>query len=385
MKILHLCLAAFYIDNYSYQENMLPKYHRLMGHDVSVIASLVSFDNNGKECLLESAGEYTSNDGYSVKRLDYKRPGKLVTRTLRIYEDLYSSIDQEKPDIIFIHGCQFWDIRQVVRYVKRHKGKRIFTDNHADFINSATNWFSRNILHRLIWRYCARIIEPFTEKFYGVTPLRCDFLRKVYKIPEQKIELLVLGGDDEKIDHSKSNIIRSRIRMTYNLKEDDFVIISGGKIDINKNIHILMEAVSDIREERLKLLLFGNINNEMKQVIENMVKSDRIINAGWLESSEIYDYFLASDLAAFPGTHSVLWEQSVSAGLPGIFKYWEGMDHIDLGGNCRFLYSDEASEIKQVILGILYAEGQYAAMRKRALEAGISTFSYREIARRAIQ
>lgn len=385
MKILHLCLAAFYIDNYSYQENMLPKYHRLMGHDVSVIASLVSFDNNGKECLLESAGEYFSNDGYRVKRLDYKKPGILITRTLRLYEDLYCSIEREMPDIIFIHGCQFWDIRQILRYVKKHKGIRIFIDNHADFINSATNWFSRNILHRLIWRYCAKIIEPYTEKFYGVTPLRCDFIKKVYKIPDKKIELLVLGGDDEKIDHLKGNIIKSRIRKLFNINEDDFVIISGGKIDRNKNIHYLMEAVLDIREERLKLLLFGNINDEMRQVIDNIGKSDRIINAGWIESGSIYDYFLASDLAAFPGTHSVLWEQSVSAGLPGIFKYWKGMDHIDLGGNCRFLYSDKVSEIKQVIMSIIQTDGVYDGMRKKAMEAGKTTFSYREIARRAIQ
>ena len=52
MRILHLCLANFYIDNYSYQENMLPKYHKMMGHYVSVIASKVSFDENGELCLL---------------------------------------------------------------------------------------------------------------------------------------------------------------------------------------------------------------------------------------------------------------------------------------------------------------------------------------------
>jgi hypothetical protein len=44
MKVVHLCLGCFYIDNYSYQENMLPKYHKLAGHEVSVVASLVSFD-----------------------------------------------------------------------------------------------------------------------------------------------------------------------------------------------------------------------------------------------------------------------------------------------------------------------------------------------------
>ena len=36
MKILHLMLACFYIDNYSYQENYLPKYHKKQGNDVEI-------------------------------------------------------------------------------------------------------------------------------------------------------------------------------------------------------------------------------------------------------------------------------------------------------------------------------------------------------------
>lgn len=47
MKILHLCLANFYIDNYSYQENMLPKFHKKLGYEVEIIASMQSFDRNG--------------------------------------------------------------------------------------------------------------------------------------------------------------------------------------------------------------------------------------------------------------------------------------------------------------------------------------------------
>lgn len=32
MKILHICLASFYIDNYSYQENLLPKFHMISAY-----------------------------------------------------------------------------------------------------------------------------------------------------------------------------------------------------------------------------------------------------------------------------------------------------------------------------------------------------------------
>ena len=60
MKILHLMLGCFYIDNYSYQENYLPKHHKLQGHDVEIVASLVTFDENGKATRLPHASKYTN-------------------------------------------------------------------------------------------------------------------------------------------------------------------------------------------------------------------------------------------------------------------------------------------------------------------------------------
>ena len=46
MKILHCCLAAFYIDNFSYQENIFPKIHKLQGHQVHIIASTETYLEN---------------------------------------------------------------------------------------------------------------------------------------------------------------------------------------------------------------------------------------------------------------------------------------------------------------------------------------------------
>ena len=47
MKIMHLMLSSFYIDNYSYQENLLPKYHKKLGYEVEIVASLFTFAVTG--------------------------------------------------------------------------------------------------------------------------------------------------------------------------------------------------------------------------------------------------------------------------------------------------------------------------------------------------
>ena len=67
MKVVHLCLGCFYPDNYSYQENMLPKFHKELGCDVEVIASVQSFDEHGKVCFLDKTGSYKNEYGIKVK------------------------------------------------------------------------------------------------------------------------------------------------------------------------------------------------------------------------------------------------------------------------------------------------------------------------------
>src|SRR5665648_38300 len=109
MKILHLCLASFYIDNYSYQENLLPKYHKKSGQDVEIVASLVSFDKNGEPSLLENSNTYSNEFGIPVTRLEYKKT--LFSKKLRRYTGTYEFLVKSKADIIFIHGCQFIDIK----------------------------------------------------------------------------------------------------------------------------------------------------------------------------------------------------------------------------------------------------------------------------------
>jgi hypothetical protein len=39
MKIVHICLACFYVEGMGYQENLLPKYHVKQGHQVTVLTN----------------------------------------------------------------------------------------------------------------------------------------------------------------------------------------------------------------------------------------------------------------------------------------------------------------------------------------------------------
>ena len=383
MKILHLMLACFYIDNYSYQENYLPKYHKKQGHEVEIIASLFTFDENGNGTFLDKEGSYKNEHGIKVTRLAYAK--KPFSVRLRRYVGLKAEMDRIKPEVIFCHGVQFSDISIVRDYCKKNPSTKLYVDNHSDFSNSATNWLSKKIQHEVIWRHYAQMINPYVTKFYGVLPARVDFLVNEYKIPKEKVELLVMGADDESVLSAESPNIKAEIRKKYRIKEDDFLIVTGGKIDKWKTqTLLLMEAVKATKFKHVKLLIFGSITEELQPRVNELLDGERVQYIGWIQSKDSYNYFAAADLVVFPGRHSVFWEQVVAQGVPLVVKYWEGTTHIDLGGNIKFLYRDSVEEMISAINDIVDNSETYEKMKAVAVEKGMEMFSYSDIAKRCI-
>lgn len=385
MKIVHLCLACFFPDNYSYQENLLPKYHKAMGYDVEVIASLQSFDENGEVCYLDYDNykkSYFNENDIKVTRLDYKKPIK-VYRKMKRFKGLEEALECSKPDILFIHGCQFLDVSVVVKFLKKNPLINVYVDNHADFSNSATNKLSLVILHKMIWKRCAYRLLPYTKRFYGVLPARVDFLKRVYKIPTEKVELLVMGAEDEKVNSAMNSEVKASMRQRYNIGKDDFLIVFGGKIDLAKQqVLLLMQAVNKINKHNLKLLIFGSVvPNMIEKIQENC--SEKVQYIGWVPSCETYNYFGMADLVCFPGRHSVFWEQVAGMGIPMLVKRWNGTMHIDLGGNVQFIGEDSVDEIVKKINQIcdkdIYGQMKIAALRCR------KEFLYSNIAKKSLE
>ena len=384
MRITHLCLGCFFPDGYSYQENMLPKYHKKLGHDVSVVASLQTFDKNGNVSYMDKASEYRNEYDIPVQRLDYKKP-LIIFRKLKRFVGTYEAIEKTNPDILFIHGCQFMDMDVVVKYLKKHPNVTVYVDNHADFSNSAKNWLSFTFLHKILWKHCAHIIDPYTKKFYGVLPARVDFLKNVYGCSAEKVELLVMGADDEKVEAALKPEVRKEIREKYGITDDDFMIITGGKIDnFKKQILYLMEAVNKLQNEKVKLIVFGSVIPELKDKVERLV-SPYTQYIGWVQSDQTDRYYAASDLVVFPGRHSVFWEQVAGLGKPMLCKSWEGTKHVDLGGNVIFLEKDSTEEIFEIIQRLVENREAYQRMREVAEMEGMKIFSYSDIAKRSIK
>ena len=379
MRILHLCLSASYIEGLSYQENLLPQYHIKMGFEVFVLSSLKTFSKDGEYIYEKKPKEYINEFGVHVKQLPYCRPlffGKIFKK----YKDTYNAIDLIAPDIIFMHGVQSVENKTVAKYIKKHKNVKLFADNHSDFSNSATNWISKNIQHKIIWRHYVKKIQPYVVKFWGVTPARVDFLINLYKIPKEKVDLLVMGADDEFATKYSSKESKQHFREKLGFKKNDFVVVTGGKIDQWKTqTLLLMDAVNKSQITNIKLLIFGTVVPEIRDIF--LAKcSNKIKFIGWANNEESYQCFASGDIVCFPGRHSVYWEQVAGQGIPIICKYWNGTTHISNSGNCIFLFNDSVEDISNAI------NESYKTIdsMSKAAKKDADLFLYSKIARKSI-
>lgn len=387
MKIVHICVSGPYNDNWGYQDNLLPKYQGKLGHDVTVITA--NRMHKDSQVVILNDGEYEKDyhleDGQRIIRLKGNDFGlKKLPFSIRWFS-YFHLLKEIRPDFIMIHGLNNFSSIQAIQYKKKINPQcQIVMDNHLDYNIGKVDGFLKKILYPIEAYYNKTLIYKHCEKIYGVTPWRVTYMCDVFKVPKEKADLLLMGADDEKIHLSNKETIRTEIRGNLGISSDDFLLITGGKIDENKNIAKLMEAIIALELPHVKLIVFGEAIATLKEKIELLSKNESIVSIGWVHSDEVYDYFLASDLLCFPGQHSVLWEQGCACGIPGFFKYYEGMDHVNVHGSSRFFHDTTVDGIKKELTHILENQEEYFIMKQAAERYGVAEFSYENIARKSL-
>lgn len=334
MKIVHIVLAG-YRDEFAYQENLLSQKHSELGHEVTVITSQLYVDENKKRRYQET-GFYVNKYGVKVIVL----PCTTRINALRLFinesKGLYTTLQNENPDILFVHNFMYKDVRKVLRYARCHPQLAVYVDCHLDYYNTSyATLYGR--FKAVVTGVRARCLVPVTRRFWGTTPWRVDFMRNVYHLPADKVDFLLMGADENQIIHKNRVEVCAAVRNRYHIPADAFLLVTGGKLDRRKQQHLLLEAARCLVSEKVYLLVFGTPSAEMKESFASYANDSNIVQTGWVLPDETYDLFLASDLAVFPGTHSVLWEEAVACALPIMTRHWPGMEHIDHCGNAILL------------------------------------------------
>lgn len=382
MKIVHIAPNAPYNENWGYQENLLPKYQCQLGHAVSLIVSTCTFEN-GK--IVDVAPiDYVSDHGIRVIRLPRKEYAHRVITSLNSKLEVYPYLVELAPDYVFYHGLSGTTIYDVVKYKKEvNPSCVIVRDNHLDNNNCPNVKGWRGFVVREFQRFVVKQTMPYVNRVYGVTPCRKKFAEDYFGVSSSKTDVLFMGADDEQVNLDSKSKWRADIRKHYGIRGDDFLVVTGGKIDAAKNIHLLMEACKEI--VGVKLLVFGNVSDNFRAKFESVLaESNNILYVGWVDSSDVYKYFFAADLVCFPGGHSVMWEQACASKVPCVFKRWEGMEHVNNGGNSDFIDDVSVEVIRNKIQSLNFTESYYI-MKHIAESNATNEYLYSYIANKSLE
>ena len=106
-KIVHISLNSLFTDGWSYQDQLLTKYHKKMGMEVTDITSHWINDDKGN-VVWDDRNEYVNADGVKVIRLSMK--GKDVfTKKLKRFVSLAETLEKEHPDMKYYFESKLKD------------------------------------------------------------------------------------------------------------------------------------------------------------------------------------------------------------------------------------------------------------------------------------
>ena len=361
MKIVHI--TGNYFEGWGYQENLLPLYQKRVGNDVVIVSDNDHLKYAKNPTLSEQIRKRGSEYWYDGIKI-YKIKTYLHTSTTSFFcKGLYNILEKECPDIIFHHDVNTSTLRVAVYYKRHHNQVKLFVDNHTDWINESKN--------RLWHLFYYDIHLPLHIKFYGnrvdyyigVTPLRCQYLSRVFHVPKVKIRFLPIGCDTELVKQITNN--REVLREMYNLPANSFVIVSGGKIDRNKGTVVLIDACAQLRQqgENFSLVLFGKIDDEVKQYAEG---KEWITQLGWCDRQTTLSLLKMTDVACWPWLHTTLIEDSVAAGTPLLVKMSDNVSHFAQENAGVFMKEGDTTEI---INGLLEVKHNIEHYRSNAITA----------------
>ena len=361
-----------YLDGWGYQDNLLPEYMSKAGHDVVVISSANHFPsflkNEEKDRIIAKGSDY-----YLNKVHVYRIQTKLDTSNYNFYcSGLWDILKKEKPDVVFHHGINSSSMLICWQYVRTHGSTKFFVDNHADKINESRNKLWRFFVNRIILRTCVRITSSTVCRYYGVTPGRCDYLINSYGVKKSKVSLLPIGCDTDAIDMLSNNV--EELRNKYGLPVNSSIIISGGKMGVDKGTGALIEAFTTLRKEmaNLKLVLFGSFSDKETEEIANT--TDGIYVFGWCDRTKTLELLKLSDIACWPIHHTTLIEDAVGCSIPIVVRKTPNTSHI-IEKNGEYLNAGNCKELVDAFHKIFEGYDSYLSGARRMHDK----FSYNSI------
>ena len=221
--------------------------------------------------------------------------------------ELKTILKMNRYDIVHCHQGEKGHL--VVKYAKELSKAKCICHAHGSFPYKAV-W--KRILHS--WRL-KRIVH-YTDAYCACSQdaAKNTFGEKTCK--EYPIQIIYNAFKLENFYYNQQN--RESIRLSNNIKEEDFLLGMVGRLSIEKNHKFIFEVLTKIENPYIKLMIIGDgplYGDLQKYVVANHLV-EKVIFIGKVQDS--WRYYSALDMFLFPSLFEGLGLALVEAQINGL-------------------------------------------------------------------
>jgi glycosyltransferase involved in cell wall biosynthesis len=302
---------------------------------------------------------------YSVWHPDVKRHPALKSKVNHYrFIDLYSRITRIKKWVYFRqHGYEYYHhnieffLESAMKHVVRQNFDIIILENRPAFALKLRERTNAKIIFHLHNDKLSLTAKLHREIFDCADRIICvsDFItNQVQSIdPQQKKCITIHNGIDlNAFSHQNSPLIS---RKQLGLNSQDFVMLFSGRINREKGIHELLEAMMRLpKNHQIKLLVIGSsfygtqeTGNAFIRQLKEMGESikDQIIFTGFIPYGQMPDYLQLGDISVLPSNwdepFGLTMAEAQAMGLPIITTRRGGIPEVVSEENAIMLDTDE--------------------------------------------
>ena len=169
--------------------------------------------------------------------------------------------------------------------------------------------------------------------------------------------------------------MRTMTRKELSLRDDEILLVHSGKMTREKNTESLLRAFSACGDFPGRLVLLGDIPDDMSSVLVPLIEADpRIRFLGWKNADELRCYLCACDLYCQPGSVSATLQNAICCRCPVLAYPHKGyLKHYDRG---NLLWTRSVEETEAHLRAIATDPSVLGKMSSISLAFGRETLDY---------
>ena len=334
---------------------------------------MVTVNPDKYEYSIEENGKVLRLPGVPIKIYDYKLASVYPLKAINI-------IKKWRLDVI--HSHTEFGVGTFARIIATQFGIPLVHTYHTmyeDYVHYIThgyfNWSSKKIVEYLTLFYC----DKTNTELIVPTVKACNLFKEKYHV-DRDVYVIPTGIDTERFSRENNKKFNKKsARENLNLKMDDFVILTVGRIAQEKNITFIIDNKKKIVKKcpKAKMLIVGDATDfdKCKKLINKHKISNNVIMTGKVPYDKIVDYYLLADIfttASTTETQGLTVIEAMAASLPVVCINDESFLNVVIDDINGKIFSNSSEYIKDVCM--IYNDRRL--LERLSRQAKVSTEMY---------